>query len=103
MATLLKEYQSNNGEEMVLSGYKAKQTLTDTDMVNSKALTHTLVWLDKSGICRASWRIQVRLHVVILRPKSTGQASRLEFQTGFLYSSPKENSFLFGKPQSLLI
>lgn len=38
MATLLKEYQSNNGEEMVLSGYKAKQTLTDTDMVNQSLI-----------------------------------------------------------------
>ena len=35
---LLKGYQSNNGEEVVLSGYKAKQTLTDSDMVNQSLI-----------------------------------------------------------------
>lgn len=73
-------------------------------MVNSKALTHTcVVWQIWNLYSKLAYSIQVRLHVVILRPKSTGQASRLEFQTGFLCSSPEENSFLFGKPQSLLL
>ena len=46
----------------ISNGSPKKQPIgeTDIDMVNSKALTHTLVWPDKSEICRASWCIRFR-------------------------------------------